>query len=168
MINNFYEPHETRPIKSAAPGEQRSILLMETERLAAFVLACFIALAISFHCGDASAQEAEVIAGGELEYQNYCAVCHGTDARGGGMMAKFLTIRPADLTQIATRNGGTFPFWQIYRIIDGGDVRGHGTRDMPIWGDRFRTQAGGNDPGSRSQAAGRLLGLVFYLQHIQQ
>jgi len=166
MINNFYEP--TRPIKSAARGEQTSILLMETERLAAFVMACFIGLAISFHFDDASAQEAEVIAGGELEYQNSCAVCHGTDARGGGMMAKFLTIRPADLTQIAARNGGTFPFWQIYRIIDGGDVRGHGTRDMPICGDRFRTQAGGNDPGSRSQAAGRLLGLVFYLQYIQQ
>ena len=168
MINSFYARHETRPIKSAARGEERSILLMETERLAAFVMACFIALAISFHFDDASAQEAEVIAGGELEYQNSCAVCHGTDARGGGMMARFLTIRPADLTQIAARNGGTFPFWQIYRIIDGGDVRGHGTRDMPIWGDRFRTQAGGNDPGSRSQAAGRLLGLVFYLQYIQQ
>jgi hypothetical protein len=39
---------------------------------------------------------------------------------------------------------------------------------MPIWGDRFRAQAGGNDPGSRAQAAGRLLGLVFYLRHIQE
>jgi mono/diheme cytochrome c family protein len=168
MMNNFYEPHVTRPIKSAARGEQRSILLMEPKPLAAFVIACFIGLAILFHFDDASAQEAEVIAGGELEYQKYCAVCHGVDARGGGIMAKFLTLRPADLTQIATRNGGTFPFWQIYRVIDGGEVRGHGSRDMPIWGDRFRTQAGGNDPGSRAQAAGRLLGLVFYLQHIQQ
>jgi mono/diheme cytochrome c family protein len=167
MINNSCEPHETRPIKIAARGGERSFLPLATERLAAFVIACFIGLAL-FHFDDASAQEAEVIAGGELEYQKYCAVCHGVDARGGGIMAKFLTIRPADLTQIATRNGGTFPFWQIYRIIDGGDVRGHGTRDMPIWGDRFRTQAGGNDPGSRAQAAGRLLGLVFYLQHIQQ
>ena len=105
---------------------------------------------------------------GKTLFNQYCAVCHGVDARGGGIMAKFLTIRPADLTQIATRNGGTFPFWQIYRVIDGGEVRGHGSRDMPIWGDRFRTQAGGNDPGSRAQAAGRLLGLVFYLQYIQQ
>ena len=167
MINNSGEPHETRPIKIAARGGERSFLPLATERLAVFVIACFIGLAL-FHFDDALAQETEVIAGGELEYQKYCAVCHGVDARGGGIMAKFLTIRPADLTQIATRNGGTFPFWQIYRIIDGGDVRGHGTRDMPIWGDRFRTQAGGNDPGSRAQAAGRLLGLVFYLQHIQQ
>jgi mono/diheme cytochrome c family protein len=117
----------------------------------------------------APAQEMEVVAGGELEYQNYCAVCHGVDAKGQGIMSRFLTIRPADLTQLAKKNGGTFVFWRVYRSIDGSEeVRGHGARDMPIWGDRFRAQAGGNDSGSRAQAAGRLLGLVFYLQHIQE
>lgn len=117
----------------------------------------------------ADAQEMEVIAGGELEYQNYCAVCHGVDGKGQGIMSKYLTVRAADLTQIAKNNGGTFRFWQVYRTIDGREaVRGHGTRDMPVWGDRFRAQAGGNDSGSRAQAAGRLLGLVFYLQHIQE
>jgi mono/diheme cytochrome c family protein len=117
----------------------------------------------------AMAQEMEVIAGGELEYQNYCAVCHGADSRGQGIMGKYLTVRPADLTQLAKKNRGEFPFWQVYRMIDGRDeVRGHGSRDMPVWGDRFRSQAGGSDPGARAQAAGRLLGLVFYLQHIQE
>ena len=117
----------------------------------------------------ADAQEMEVIAGGELEYQNYCAVCHGVDGRGQGIMSKYLTVRPTDLTQIAKKNGGTFRFWQVYRTIDGREeVRGHGTREMPVWGDRFRAQAGGNDSGSRAQAAGRLLGLVFYLQYIQE
>ena len=117
----------------------------------------------------AVAQETEVVAGGELEFQNYCAVCHGVDGKGRGIMSKFLTVQPADLTQITRKNSGTFSFWQVYRIIDGReDVRGHGTRDMPIWGDRFRAQSGGNDAGSRAQAAGRLLGLVFYLQHIQE
>jgi len=116
-----------------------------------------------------SAQEAEVIAGGELEYQNYCAVCHGVDGKGQGIMGKFLTVRPADLTRIRNKSGGSFPFWHIYRVLDGKqEVGAHGTREMPIWGDRFRTQAGGSDPGSRAQAAGRLLGLVFYLQHIQE
>lgn len=114
-------------------------------------------------------QEMEVIAGGELEYQNHCAICHGVDGKGNGIMSKYLTIRPSDLTQIAKKNAGRFPFWQVYRTIDGREeVRGHGTRDMPIWGDRFRADAGGNDSASRSQAAGRTLGLVFYLQHIQQ
>jgi hypothetical protein len=39
---------------------------------------------------------------------------------------------------------------------------------MPVWGDRFRSQAGGNDSASRAQAAGRILALVFYLQYIQE
>jgi mono/diheme cytochrome c family protein len=116
-----------------------------------------------------AAQEMEVILGGEMEYQNYCAVCHGADATGQGLMSRFLTIRPADLTQLAKNNGGTFPFWRTYHAIDGREeIRGHGTREMPLWGDRFRAQAGGNDSSSRAQAAGRLLGLVFYLQYIQK
>jgi len=116
-----------------------------------------------------AAQEMEVIMGGEIEYQNYCAVCHGVDAKGQGLMSRFLTIPPADLTLLKKKNDGSFPFWQTYRVIDGREeVRGHGTREMPIWGDRFRAEAGGNAGGSRAQAAGRLLGLVFYLQYIQE
>lgn len=137
------------------------------------IIACAIVIllaALLFRLSPlARAQEMEVIAGGELEYQNYCAVCHGVDGKGQGIMSQYLTVRPTDLTQIAKKNGGTFYFWRVYRVIDGREeVRGHGTRDMPVWGDRFRAQAGGNDSGSRAQAAGRLLGLVFYLQHIQE
>ena len=84
-------------------------------------------------------------------------------------MRKFLLFPPANLTQLAKKNGDKFPFWQVYRTIDGREeFRGHGTREMPIWGARFRSEAGGNDPGSRAQAAGRILSLVFYLQHIQE
>jgi mono/diheme cytochrome c family protein len=142
-------------------------LVVRRRSLASFFLV--LAVLLVSWCKTTSAQEMEVIAGGELEYQNYCAMCHGTDARGSGIMSKFLTVRPADLTQIASKNGGVFPFWRVYRAIDGYDeIRGHGTREMPIWGDRFRAQAGGSDPGSRSQAAGRLLSLVFYLQYVQR
>ena len=116
----------------------------------------------------AQTQEAEVIAGGELEYQNHCAICHGVDGKGYGIMAKFLTVSPSDLTQLAKKNAGRFSFWQVYRVIDGQEeVRGHGTREMPIWGARFQAEAKGSDPGSRAQAAGRILSLVFYLQSIQ-
>ena len=133
-----------------------------------FFLAVIAAVSISSPTR-ISAQETEVIAGGELEYQNHCAICHGVDGKGHGIMAKFLTISPADLTQIAKKNADRFSFWQVYRVIDGREeVSGHGTREMPIWGARFQTDAKGNDPGSRSQVAGRILGLVFYLQHIQE
>jgi len=116
-----------------------------------------------------TAQEMEVIAGGELEYQSHCAVCHGVDARGQGIMSKYLTLPPANLTQLSQKQGGKFPFWQVYRIIDGRDeVRAHGVSQMPVWGRRFRAEAGGNDPGSKSQVEGRILSLVFYLRHIQE
>ena len=117
----------------------------------------------------ARAQESEVIAGGELEYQNACAICHGVDARGNGIMSRYLTVKPASLRQLRLTPGGNFPFWEVYRKIDGQfEIRGHGTRDMPIWGDRFRAQAGGDGKSAQSQAAGRILSLVFYLQHIQE
>ncbi len=117
----------------------------------------------------ARAQESEVIAGGEIEYHNACAVCHGVDARGNGIMARYLTVKPTNLRQLRLTPGGSFPFWEVYRKIDGqSEVPGHGTRDMPIWGDRFRAQAGGDAKSAQSQAAGRMLSLVFYLQYIQE
>lgn len=130
---------------------------------------CVAILVASISTTQALAQETEVIAGGDLEYQNHCAICHGVDGKGRGIMSKFLTIQPADLTQVSKKNADRFPFWQVYRVIDGREeIRGHGTRDMPIWGARFQADAKGSDPGSRSQVAGRILGLVFYLQHIQE
>jgi mono/diheme cytochrome c family protein len=126
-------------------------------------------LVTSISTTQALAQETEVIAGGDLEYQNHCAICHGVDGKGRGIMNKFLTIQPADLTQVSKKNADRFPFWQVYRIIDGREeIRGHGTREMPIWGARFQAEAKGSDPGSRAQVAGRILSLVFYLQHIQE
>lgn len=117
----------------------------------------------------ATAQDMEVIAGGELEYQHACAVCHGGDARGQGIMSKHLTVKPANLRRLTITSGGNFPFWEVYRKIDGqSEIRGHGTRAMPIWGDRFRAQAGGDGKSAQTQAAGRILSLVFYLQHIQE
>lgn len=117
--------------------------------------------------GFASAQQMEVIAAGELEYQRNCAVCHGIEGRGDGIMRKYLTVPPANLRQLAKNNGGKFPFWEVYAKIDGRtEVRTHGTREMPIWGDRFSAEAGEGKPGL-TQVAGRILNLTFYLRHIQ-
>ena len=45
---------------------------------------------------------------------------------------------PPDLTVLAKKNNGVFPFNSVYEIIDGRKtVVAHGTRDMPIWGDRY-------------------------------
>ena len=84
-------------------------------------------------------------------------------------MNNYLTIRPADLTQSSEEERRHIPVWQTYHLMEGREeIRGHGSRDMRLWGDRFRTKAGGNYSGARAQAAGRLLGLVSYLRHIQE
>ena len=56
---------------------------------------------------------------------------------------------------------------RIRRIIDGRTTMPpHGTRDMPVWGQAFRT-AGGNDPQGGAQADRLIDLLVHYLQSIQ-
>ena len=129
----------------------------------------FVATSIGLSQRTAPAQDPEVIAGGEIEYQRYCATCHGVNGKGRGPMANFLTIEPSDLTRLAKRNGNKFDFWQVYRTIDGREqVRAHGTREMPVWGTHFQAEAKGYDQVSRAEVAGRILGLTFYLQYIQE
>ena len=74
---------------------------------------------------------------GIIEYEISCMPCHGIDGRGDGPHAKTLKTFPADLTQIAKRNNGEFPYKKIADIIDGrATVAVHGPREMPVWGDR--------------------------------
>ena len=114
------------------------------------------------------AQEKEVTTAGKNVYNQNCAVCHGREGKGDGGAVSLLTVKPADLTQIAKKNGGAFPFWKVYRIIDGREeVKAHGTRDMPIWGQEFLLQAGSGTPAAESEVRGRILELVYFLQSIQ-
>lgn len=86
---------------------------------------------------------------GRALYQAYCAVCHGSDARGAGPMAASLKVSPPDLTKIASGNHGLYPTTRIERIISG-DVDlpgGHGTRAMPVWGPIFSQIAWDQDLG---------------------
>jgi mono/diheme cytochrome c family protein len=77
---------------------------------------------------------------GKQMFDSYCAVCHGKDGTGNGPAAKALTKVPADLTKISARNGGAFPDVHVRRFIQGLDeVPAHGTRDMPMWGELFRS-----------------------------
>lgn len=81
---------------------------------------------------------AQQMSNGQQEYLNSCAVCHGVDGKGDGPMADVLRKRPANLTTLARRNGGAFPYWRVYATIDGRDlVPEHGERDMPVWGNQF-------------------------------
>jgi hypothetical protein len=48
-------------------------------------------------------------ASGHDDFVQLCAPCHGASGRGDGPMAEGLAHRPADLTGLAARAGGTFP-----------------------------------------------------------
>ena len=76
---------------------------------------------------------------GRQLYTTYCASCHGVDGKGGGPAASALKAPLSDLTKIASKNSGKFPAEHVLRVISGEDViEGHGSREMPVWGDYFR------------------------------
>lgn len=85
-----------------------------------------------------------VVPSGQELFQEHCAQCHGADGTGNGPMAKVLTVAPADLTAISKRANGTFPAARVVEIIRyGGNVTGHGSYVMPIWGKVFSDEGGG-------------------------
>ena len=113
----------------------------------------------------ATAQRASIIADGKEDLDWHCATCHGGDGQGKGEMAKLLIKPPADLTSIAGRNGGEFPFWRVYDIIVGQkSVPGHETFQMPNFWNRLRGDD--NKPGF-VPAYLRILVLTHYLQSLQ-
>lgn len=98
-------------------------------------------------------------------FRTYCASCHGVNARGDGPLASSMRRKPADLAEIAKRNGGEFPTDIVFRAIDGRQaVRGHGSPDMPVWGDAFSKSGDGGKEGDVKQ---RIDDLVEYLRSLQ-
>ena len=86
-----------------------------------------------------------VPSGREL-FREHCAQCHGDDGTGNGPMAKVLNVAPADLTAITKRANGKFPADRVVEIIRyGGNVSGHGSQVMPIWGLVFSEGRGRKD-----------------------
>jgi mono/diheme cytochrome c family protein len=109
------------------------------------------------------------------DFITYCSGCHGEDARGRGPVAIELKTKPADLTGIAARNGGTFDREQVYKKIEGLDMPpSHGTSEMPVWGAWFVHQAVGEGVlledarTAAKQATQRINNLVKYLESLQK
>jgi len=76
---------------------------------------------------------------GEQMYKQYCAACHGADAKGHGPVAARLTTPPADLTTLAKRHDGKFPYDYVKSVLQfGPGAAAHGTSEMPTWGPIFR------------------------------
>jgi mono/diheme cytochrome c family protein len=131
------------------------------------VLSALFALVIS---GPLVAEEIPI---GEREFKSYCGGCHGLDGKGNGPLVEFLNRKPKSLTTLARENQGVFPFRRVYEVIDGTyEVGAHGTRDMPVWGERYAMdiikdygEFGTEHPKT---VRCRILEVVFFLANIQE
>jgi mono/diheme cytochrome c family protein len=102
--------------------------------------------------------------GGRVLFSTYCASCHGIGGRGDAPAADELRHRPANLTRFAGQNGGVFDGPRIRDIIDGRNVKAHGTMEMAIWGDAFKWRHGLSEEGIRA----RVEAVVRFLETIQE
>ena len=141
-------------------------------RTKAFVLASGMILSLATNQIVAEEENTPL---GQLEYETNCAVCHGVDGAGGGPYAELLTPPVPDLTLLQKNNSGVFPFERVYEVIDGREeVKAHGPRDMPIWGDRYDKDA--VELGTMGEYAGdreaylraRILALISHLFSLQK
>lgn len=115
------------------------------------------------------AQSVRAESAGQNEYMIACAGCHGVTGKGDGPVADLLKTAPPDLTGLAARNGGEFPFEYTLFMIDRRNVIPVHGDDMPIWGERFQVSASSQRGETADMVArGRILSLVYYLESIQQ
>lgn len=105
------------------------------------------------------------------EYNVSCSVCHGGSGTGDGPFAKMMTVKPTDLTTLAKKNDGKFPFLRVMQMIDGRTlIEAHGGREMPVWGQRYTADVGEKygPYGGEVAVRARILELVYYIQSIQK
>ena len=101
---------------------------------------------------------------GQAMFVEYCAVCHGKDAKGSGPAVPALKVPPTDLTTLAKRNRGNFPSAHVSNVIRlGGDVVAHGSKDMPMWGPAFSSLI----PHSDTVVRQRIANLTSYIKSLQ-
>lgn len=155
------EPRDTTAGSRVARGGMVVVAI-----LAAVLLTPLAATPASAQQPEAQAQ-AEMrqhVTGGEV-FRTYCATCHGPTGRGDGPLASSMRRKPADLTEIAKRNGGEYPSEIVFHTIDGKTpVRGHGGPDMPVWGDAF---ARSRDGGDEAIVKRRIDSLVEFIRTLQ-
>ena len=92
----------------------------------------------------AESQAATQDVSGADEFQRYCALCHGADGRGMGPLSDVdaMKRRAADLTQIALRNNGVFPFVRVANTIRvGGSLAAHSPSRMMAWEKIFSAES---------------------------
>jgi mono/diheme cytochrome c family protein len=156
-------------------------MTMRAKRTSAWIIGA--AGTVAMLAGAAQAAQDMAVVQGKQLYEQYCASCHGADGKGDGPVASTLTPKPSDLTQIATHNGGRFPFYDVMLMISGrgpegqnedtslpGLPKAHGSAAMPVWGQIFSRDelSKGSSLDLQLQATGKIMLITEYIQSIQQ
>jgi mono/diheme cytochrome c family protein len=134
-------------------------------------VALLLVLFVGFACVAAYAQQVKKTAvtptspaSGEEMFKTYCAPCHGVTGKGDGPAATALKKAPANLSELAQRNGGKFPELKVYGAIKGDlNTPAHGSKDMPIWGSVFQSLS----HGDQGQVQLRISNLTKYIESLQ-
>ncbi len=104
---------------------------------------------------------------GRQHYVRYCASCHGIEGGGDGPVAEALTVPPTDIRMYRRDNDGVFSVDDLIEIIKGAkDVRAHGSREMPVWGNIWTEVNGRAVPDE--QVDRRVNELVEYIRSVQE
>jgi hypothetical protein len=140
---------------------------MSHSAIATVATGLFLAVILSNFCGVAKAEPS-----GETDFRLSFSSCHGEDARGGGAKAFGLSAEPPDLTTLRRRNNGVFPRERLRRIIDGReDIKTHGDREMPVWGQLFKLDVEeglGGAEGDEATIARRIESLIDFIESFQR
>lgn len=132
----------------------------------------FTALLVTFAAGTSFTQEKQIKkepiqttnpSSGAKMFKEYCAVCHGKDAKGNGPAASALKQAPPDLTTLAQRHDGKFPDAYVASVLrNGAKAPAHGDAEMPVWGPLFLSID--QDPNVVTMRIGNLTSYIKSLQ----
>ena len=135
------------------------VIISRRNSLIILVLGCLSISSLSAAGGGETAKGREL-------YVEHCAACHGTKGDGHGPLEPELTTPPTDLRKLSEIYGNPLPEDQIAGFMDGrADVKAHGPRDMPVWGEEMWQYPEGQ--GNPNQVSESVAQIIQYLQSIQ-
>ena len=107
---------------------------------------------------------------GKQDYETYCAECHGTDGKGNGPASQSLATvaQPPDITLLAARHGGKFPFAEVVDVVDGRKaIPSHARLEMPFFAVKLQNPGEGFSPDSDAAVRKRIDAIVTYVESLQ-
>jgi cytochrome c oxidase cbb3-type subunit 3 len=68
----------------------------------------------------------------ELQYNTYCAQCHGVNRNGKGVNSRTMSVQPRDHTD--AKGMGSIPDNEVFKVIKEGGLSVNKSVLMPAWG----------------------------------